>query len=93
VVAQASDSSQTVDGGLAARISLAPAAERLPLTDEERRERDEIEAELERLRSQRQQLSEADYQAALLPHLIRLARIYQAAEARVKDANADAASQ
>lgn len=93
VVAQPSDSTQTVDGGLAARISLAPAAERLPLTDQERQERDEIEAELERLRSTRQQLSEADYQAALLPHLIRLARIYQAAEIRASEARADEASQ
>lgn len=93
VVAQPSDSSQTVDGGLAARLSLAPAAERLPLTEQERQQRAEIEAELERLRSQRQQLSEADYQAALLPHLIRLARIYQAAEARAKESNTDEASQ
>jgi len=86
VVAQPSDSTQTVDGGLAARIGLAPATARLALTDQERLERDEIEAELELLRSQRQQLSEADYQAALLPHLIRLARIYQAAESRASEA-------
>ncbi len=85
VVAQPSDASQTVDGTLAARISLAPAAGRLPLTDEEQQQRNAIEAELERLRSQRSQLSEADYQAALLPHLIRLARIYQAAETRAKE--------
>ncbi len=85
VVAQPSDSNQTVDGNLAARISLAPAAARLALTDQERLERDEIEAELERLRAGRQGMNEAEYQAALLPHLIRLARIYQAAEARASE--------
>lgn len=89
VVARPSDSSQTVDGTLAARISLAPVAARLALTERERQARAEIEAELERLRNQRPQLSEADYQQALLPHLIQLARIYQAAEARAAEANGD----
>lgn len=81
-VAKAGDPTRSLDGGLAAKITLAPDSIRLPFTVEELAEREVLEAELERLRARRLELVEADYEAAVLPLLIRLAKLYQAAESR-----------
>ncbi len=73
---------QELDGRVAIRIALTPAGTRLPFTEQERQRRDEIEKELEQLRSKKANLSEQDYDAAIEPLLVELAKIYQAAEAR-----------
>lgn len=85
VAAKASNPDQSPDGAVAAQITLSPAAARLPLTQQQRVERDEIEAELANLRARRDTMTTDEYQAAVLPQLIRLARIYQAAEARAEE--------
>ncbi len=82
MVAKASNPNQKPDGTLAAQITLAPATARLELTPEEQIERAEIEAQLSRLRTDREEMEQEDYQAAILPLLIQLARVYEAAEAR-----------
>lgn len=85
-VAKTDDPTRSLDGSLAAKITLAPDSVRLPFTTEELAERELLEAELERLRGRQLELAEADYQAAALPLLIRLARLYQAAESRMPHA-------
>jgi hypothetical protein len=84
VVAKPAKPGQLADGALARRLALSPPAARLPLTEQEQIERDEIEAQLARLRLQHADVTDADYQAAALPLLLRLARIYQAAQARAE---------
>lgn len=86
-VAKADDPTRSLDGRLAAKITLAPASVRLPFTDEELAEREVLEAELERLDATRSELAEADYQAAVLPLFIRLAKLYRAAESRMTPAS------
>lgn len=86
-VAKADDPTRSLDGRLAAKITLTPASVRLPFTVEELAERELLEAELERLHAGRSELTEADYQAAVLPLFIRLAKLYQAAESRMTTAN------
>lgn len=81
-IAASQDADRTLDGELAARLSLVPAAERLLLSDEELAQRDALEAGLARLRAEREQMAAEDYRAAVLPLLVRLARLYEAAETR-----------
>ena len=73
---------QQLDGRAAARITLAPASRQLPFTDEELARRDELEQQLEQLRGKKSKLSEPEYDAAIEPLLVELAKIYQAAEKR-----------
>jgi hypothetical protein len=72
-----------LDGPVASRITLAPRGGRLPFTDEELKQREEIEAELDALRTRKDELSEQAYDDQLEPLLIRLAKLYQAAEQRL----------
>jgi hypothetical protein len=81
VIAKPSNPEQTTDGALAGQIALSPVAARVSLTQLQRIERDEIEAELARLRSRRETMAKEEYREAILPHLIRLARLYEAAGA------------
>lgn len=71
-----------LDGLTAARITLVPIGQRFELTQEEQEQRAEIEDQLERLRMEKEELSEQAYQRSLEPLMIRLAEIYQAAESR-----------
>jgi len=84
-VATSADPKKLLDGKLAGRLSLAVVGQRLPFTDEELRERDEIEAALERLRQRKPELTPTDYRQSVLPFLLRLAKIYDAAERRLSD--------
>jgi len=81
-VATTSDNRKSLDGKIAARLSLATVGQPLPFTDQELRERDEIEAAVERLHSRKPELTPSDYREAVLPLLLRLAKIYDAAERR-----------
>lgn len=71
-----------LDGAAALRVTLAPAGGRLPFTRQEIADRDSIEHELASLRATADKLDEQTLDAALLPLLIRLSKIYQAAQAR-----------
>lgn len=69
-----------LDGKRASRITLALSENRLRLTSEELDRRDEIEQQLDQLLSKKKTLSEQQYESQLEPLLMRMARIYQAAE-------------
>jgi hypothetical protein len=84
-VATTADAEKSLDGMTAARLSLATVGRRLPFTDEELLERDEIEAALRRLHSRKPELTPTAYREAILPLLLRLAKIYDAAERRQSD--------
>lgn len=71
-----------LDGSNAARFTLTPQGNRLPFTEAELKERAEIESELDLLRSQKANLEQDEYDAKLEPLMLRLAKIYQAAESR-----------
>lgn len=86
IVAAAASPDRSLDGERAAGMSLAPAAVRLPLTAEERIERDELEAELRRLHARQASLTDHQYREAVLPKWIRLAQLYQAAQRRAEAA-------
>lgn len=83
-VGKAASGDQSLDGDRAAGFTLAPPAVRLPLTDEEAIERDEIEAELRRLHAGQSAMTDQAYRDAVLPKWIRLAKIYRAVEERSK---------
>ena len=85
-VAKAASADQSLDGDRASGITLAAPSVRLPLTDEEAIERDEIEAELRRLHAGQSSMTDQEYRDAVLPKWIRLAKIYRAAEERTKPA-------
>ncbi|TVP99272.1 MAG: hypothetical protein EA381_10280 [Planctomycetaceae bacterium] len=91
-VAKTGDPTRSLDGGLAAKITLAPDSERIPFTPEEVVQRNELEAELERLHDRRADLGEADYEAAVLPTLVRLAKLYRAAQTRLTEPGTDPAT-
>lgn len=74
-----------VDGARASRITLAPATDRLPLTEQELKDRDELERALDQLRQRKAELDPQQYKQELETLLIQLARIYQAAETRQQD--------
>ncbi len=83
-VGKAKDGSQ-LDGVLAKRFTLAPAEARLKLTPQEEVERDSIEQELATIRGRQNELEEEAYDQQIEPLLIRLAKIYQAAEQRAAE--------
>jgi hypothetical protein len=82
-VAKAYDGSE-LDGKSASRVTLAPAGDPLSFTDDELTQRSEIESELDQLRQQKPELEPAEYERMLETLMLRLARIYQAAETRSK---------
>ncbi len=73
-----------LDGAAALRVTVAPAGGRLPFTPEELAERATIENEIEVLRGKVGQLDQRTLDAALLPLMLRLARIYQAGQQRAE---------
>jgi len=73
-----------LDGTAALRVTLAPSGGRLPFTRQEMSERDSIERELATLRGKTDKLDEPTLDAALLPLLLRLSKIYQSAKARAE---------
>ncbi len=83
-IGKAASGDQSLDGDRAAAVTLAPPAVRLPLTDEEAIDRDEIEAELRRMHAQQSAMTDQEYRDAVLPKWIRLAKIYRAVEQRSK---------
>lgn len=82
-IASAKDGT-ALDGKYAARITLSPAENRLPFTADELNLRADIEGQLDRLRNQKDAISEEQYDAQLEPLMLRLAKLYQAAEQRVE---------
>jgi hypothetical protein len=71
-----------LDGKRASRITLALSENRLELTSDELAQRDGIERQLDELRGKKNTLEEQEYESQLEPLLIRMARIYRAAERR-----------
>ncbi|MEM1070682.1 MAG: hypothetical protein AAGI63_17390 [Planctomycetota bacterium] len=80
-IAKAKDGSQ-LDGKIASRLTLAPTGNRIPLTESELKKRTEWEADLEALRNRKSQLSESEYDQELESILVKLAKLYRAAEKR-----------
>ncbi|QDT12239.1 hypothetical protein [Planctomycetes bacterium K23_9] len=80
-IAKAKDGSP-LDGNYAARITLSPSGNAWTLAADERKQRDELEHQLEVIRSQKETLDQSEYQTAIEPVMIQLAKIYQAAEER-----------
>jgi hypothetical protein len=87
--ATAKDGAQ-LDGAIALRVTLSPAGLRLPLTASELKERSAIEDQLDQLRTRKDELSGEAYDAELEPLMLRLAKIYQAAEKRAEEKPRDA---
>jgi hypothetical protein len=77
---------KALDGKFAMRVALSPSGKGLPLTDQERRQRAELENKLDQLRVKRAKLSDAEFDSAIEPLMIELARIYKTAEQRRKAA-------
>ena len=71
-----------LDGSAALRVTVAPSGGRLPFTPDELKERDEIETQIDALRGNAGQLDQETLDAALLPLMLRLSRIYQAVQQR-----------
>lgn len=80
-IAQAKDGAQ-LDGAVASKITLALNRERLVLTNEEVKQRDQIEKSLASLRLKKPALAPSQYDDQLESLLLRMAWIYQAAELR-----------
>lgn len=68
---------EQLDGRLARRWHLVRSDEEKRLSPEQRRQRDELEQQLESLRTRRAEYSESDYLAELEKLLVPLAEIYQ----------------
>ncbi|MCR9199041.1 MAG: hypothetical protein NXI04_10380 [Planctomycetaceae bacterium] len=66
-----------LDGRLAARWHLVRSEEEKRLSPEQRRQRDELEQQLESLRTRRAEYSEADYLVKLEKLMVPLAKIYR----------------
>ncbi len=86
-IASAKDGTE-LDGSKASRVTLSPAQDRLPFTPDELQERSAIEQQLDTRRSTKDAVNESEYEASLEPLLIRLAKIYQAAERRATERRA-----
>lgn len=69
-----------IDGRRAAELCLVLSPQERQLTAAQRQERDQLETELNQLKLQKEQLSESDYLQQLETILLKLARLYQAAE-------------
>lgn len=86
----------TLDGSAAEAMTLAPADARLPFTQAELDQRRELETQLVELRQRKPSLvdvalentaiQESAYDAELEPLMLELAKLYQAAEHRQRDA-------
>jgi hypothetical protein len=63
-------------GDLARLVALIPSAQERALTDDQLRQRDQLEQDLAKLRTQKAQMAEADYYAALEKIFRQLAAIY-----------------
>ncbi len=73
-----------LDGKSASRVTLAPAGTRLPFTESELDERTEIESSLDELRGKKALLDPKEYDVQLESLMLRLAKLYQAAEQRLE---------
>tara|TARA_R110002073_G_scaffold60209_16_gene151277 strand:+ start:3096 stop:4130 length:1035 start_codon:yes stop_codon:yes gene_type:complete len=71
-----------LDGRRAAKMTLFAAVNQAPLSPEERQRRDTIESEIETLQSEKATMAETAYYERLESLMLRLAKIYQAAEER-----------
>ena len=80
-IAQAKDGKQ-LDGSFAAQLTLSPTGQQLPLTDAELKRRGELESQLNAIRNKKDDMSDAEFDEAIEPILVELAKIYQAAEKR-----------
>ena len=69
-----------VDGKLASKISLSPVGSQLKFTDEQLRQRQDLETKLEQLRAVKATTEQDEYQGRLEKILVQLAKIYRAAE-------------
>ncbi|TWU23028.1 hypothetical protein Pla52o_25620 [Novipirellula galeiformis] len=78
-----------LDGRRAAKMALIPAAKQARLKPDEVRSRDETEHEIATLRLQKQSMDETAYFEQLEALLVRLAKIYQAAEDRGKKSSSN----
>ena len=86
--AQAKDGAE-LDGKIATRITLSPVGSKLPFTEAELSQRAEIENALDELRDKKVMLDPKAYQQQLEPLMIRLARLYEAAEKRADQSPAE----
>lgn len=75
-----------LDGRDASRRTLVPIGQTVVLDAKERVIRDQTEAELDQLRSKKDAMTEDAYLSALEPLMLRLARLYRAAEKASKEA-------
>ena len=71
---------ELLDGRAAGKWHLVRSEEERLLTSEQRQQRDALEAELETLRRQKESIDESHYLDALETLMLRLGKIYQAAE-------------
>ncbi len=74
-----------LDGAAALRVTVSPAGGRLPFTPVELKQRAEIEDQIDVLRGRAGELDQQAMDAALLPLMLRLSRLYHAAETREKE--------
>ncbi|QDT04515.1 hypothetical protein K227x_29070 [Rubripirellula lacrimiformis] len=74
-----------IDGQRGMRITLSPNPNGLKWLPDELKQRDQIELELDKLREQKNQLSEDEYFSAIEPLMVRLARLYHDVESRATD--------
>ena len=74
-----------LDGKAASRITLSPAGTRLPFTEDERSQRAAIEQSLDELRLKKPTLDPQEHERQLEQLMLKLARIYQAAEKRLEE--------
>lgn len=86
--AEAKDNAE-LDGKIATRMTLSPIGSKLPFTEAELSQRAEIESALDELRERKVALDPKEYQQQLEPLMIRLARLYAAAEERANQSPAD----
>lgn len=76
---------EPVDGTQARRVALVMSAEEQRLSASERRRRDELEAQVEALKSRREQLGEEAYYSELEQVLVELARIITGQRERLSE--------
>lgn len=71
-----------LDGAAALRITVTPTGGRLPFTDDELKQRSEIEDQIDALRQRVGELDQRALDEMLLPLMLRLSRLYQAVQER-----------
>jgi hypothetical protein len=82
-IATAKDGAE-LDGKVASKMTLPTSDQKLKLTPDERKQRAELENQLEKLRQRKADLDPDEYFAAIEPLLVGLAKIYRDAESRSK---------